>query len=84
MSKENPTFEEVNTHIESSDIASLEKAAAKPAAASLTAGAIPGQVCAAYKVVKPILLLLLGTPFLPAKWKAAIKVFMSFMNAICP
>jgi len=83
MSKENPTFEEVNKHIESVDLAALEKAPPK-ASVSASALAIPSQVCAAYKVVKPILRLLIGTPFLPAKWKTAIKIFMRFMDPICP
>ena len=48
-----------------------------------TAAAIPN-VCGAYKVIRPILLLLLGTPFIPQKWKDAIKVFMGVLDALCP
>lgn len=85
MAKDNPTFEEVDDHIEKSKATLATLDAAKPAKASAaSAAAIPSQVCAAYKIVRPILNLILGIPFMKSSWKNAIKVFMKFMDALCP
>lgn len=84
MSKEIPTFEEVDKHV-TKHLAGLEKtAAAKPATASAAAISIPAQVCAAYKAIRPILLFVVSFPFIPGSWKKAIKIFMTFMDSICP
>lgn len=77
MSKQNPTFEEVNAHIEKADLKKLK-------AVSASAAAGPGQICAAYKTIRPILLLIINFPFIPSKWKAAIKAFMAAMDTFCP
>jgi hypothetical protein len=84
MSDKKLTFEEVNKHIEAANLTALEKASANTAVAGATAASISGQVCAAYKVIKPILQLIVGTPFIPAKWKTALTIFMNFMNVLCP
>jgi hypothetical protein len=78
MPGKNPTFEEVDKHIQKAKISAVPKSAK-----GATAEAIPN-VCGAYKTVKPILQLLLNTPFLPKKWKDAIKAFMSVLDTICP
>ena len=87
MSKENPTFEEVDAHVEksSADIKALQaaKSPAKGAAPGAAPAAIPAQVCASYKIVRPILLLVLSIPFMKQSWKDAIRVFMKFMDALC-
>jgi hypothetical protein len=79
MSKTNPTFEEVNAHIESSDLTKLAK---QSSATALTVNS--GQICSAYAIIRPILLLLASFPFIPDKWKKALKVFMQFMDVFCP
>jgi hypothetical protein len=83
MSKQNPTFEEVNAHIEKADLKKLQKATGG-SAESLTAAGVGGQVCAGYKVVRPILLLVSSLPLIPSKWKAAIKAFIAIMDGFCP
>ncbi len=83
MAKDNPTFEEVDKLIQKADLASL-RAPSAAARAAADPAAIFGQVCAAYKVIRPILALLLNTPFLPKKWKDAVKAFMKVLDAICP
>ena len=83
----NPTFEEVDAHIKNADLAPFAPGGAHHAATravGATAQAIPANICAAYKIVKPILNLLLNIPLIPASWKAALKVFMGVLNAICP
>jgi hypothetical protein len=77
MPEENLTFEDVDKHIEASDLTALT--AEGPAAE-----AVGNQVCAAYKVIRPILALLTGLPLIPKKWKDAIRIFMKFMDAFCP
>ena len=83
----NPTFEEVDQHVNAADLTPFSAGGAHHAATrsvGATAQAIPANICAAYKIVKPILNLLLNVPLIPASWKAAIKVFMDVLNAICP
>lgn len=82
MSTNIPTFEEVDKQIQSADLSKIQ-AAAKGGAAAGTAAAIPN-VCAAYNIVKPILLLVAALPIIPKKWKDAIKAFMGILNALCP
>lgn len=38
----------------------------------------------AYKVIRPLLLFLLGLPLIPANWKAALQLFMKVMDTLCP
>ncbi len=83
MSSNIPTFEEVDKHIQSADLSKIQAAVKSGAAAGGTAAAIPN-VCGAYQVVKPILLLLAGLPLIPKKWKDAIKAFMGVLDALCP
>jgi hypothetical protein len=85
MAKDNPTFEEVDKLIQKADLSALQKAPRAAAArAAVDPAAVFGQVCAAYKIIRPILALLLNTPLLPKKWKDAIKAFMKVLDAICP
>ena len=84
----NPTFEEVDQHIKAADLAPFAPGGAHHPAATRSAGAtaqaIPANICAAYKVVKPILNLLQNVPLIPAGWKLALKAFMGVLDAICP
>jgi hypothetical protein len=82
---DNPTFEEVDQHIQSADF-SVFQAGGQPrnvAATASPAAALPN-VCGAYKVVKPILALVSNFPFLPQAWKTAVKGFMQVLNTLCP
>lgn len=84
--KEPTTFEEIDAHITASLVAvspggkfhmSVQAMQANPAAA------IPN-VCASYKMIRPVLKALLLIPFLKASWKTAIQTFISFMDGLCP
>lgn len=81
-----PTFEEVDKHIQAADLSAFQaggKHHLAAGAATAPAAAIPS-VCGAYKVIRPILNLLLNTPFIPQRWKDAIKVFMGVLDSLCP
>jgi len=84
MPASSPTFEEVDKHIQSADLSAFQPGGKHAATTSATAAALPGNVCAAYHIVKPILILLENTPFIPKKWKDAIKAFVGVLDAICP
>ncbi|MBV8556110.1 MAG: hypothetical protein JO116_11140 [Planctomycetaceae bacterium] len=80
-----PTFEDVDKHIQGADLSAFQPGgkhhlAAAPAA---PAAALPN-VCAAYKIVRPILVLISKTSIIPQKWKDAIKALMSVLDLICP
>ncbi|MDT7540978.1 MAG: hypothetical protein QOE33_882 [Acidobacteriota bacterium] len=86
MPANNPTFEEVDKHIQSADLSAFQAGGKHHlTAANLSANpaaAIP-KICAAYNVVKPILQLLSNLPLIPKKWKDAIKAFMSVLDMLC-
>lgn len=84
MPNTNPTFEEVDKHIQSADLKAFEVGGKHHLTAAPPGIAIPVQVCAAYKIIKPILQLLLNVPFIPQTWKNAIRTFMQVLNVFCP
>lgn len=86
-SKKNPTtFEEVDRHIQKANLSAFQSGGSRRMSAASAkaspAAAIPN-VCEIYKIVRPILGLVLNFP-IPKKWKDAIKLFMQAMDAICP
>jgi hypothetical protein len=85
MAKDTPTFEEVDQHIQKADLSAFEPGGEHYVSreAKLTAAAIPGQICPIYQIIRPILAMILGLPFVPKKWKDALKIFMTAMDMIC-
>ena len=93
---DNPTFEEVDAHFKHADMSIFvqDKAAVaavpNPAVILANAAAVPNpavilaKACAAYKLIRPFLALVLNVPLFPSTWKTAIKGFMTLMNSICP
>jgi hypothetical protein len=84
MAKDNLTFEQVDKLIQKADLSALQPRPRATARAAADPTAVIAQVCAAYKVIRPILGLLVNTPFIPKKWKDVVKGFMRVMDALCP
>jgi kumamolisin len=40
-------------------------------------------ICSVYAMLKPILQVIIATPFLPANWKVVVNEFMGIMDTIC-
>ena len=70
------TFDEINRRIEAANLTQFDAAAAK-------AGQV-GQLCDIWRLVGPIICGLADLPFLPPKWRQAIKLFCDIMKTICP
>ena len=84
MSASNPTFEEVDKHIQAADLSVFQPGGKlHPAPGAPAAAALP-QICPMYKTVRPILLLIENALIIPKKWRDAIKLFVQFMDIICP
>jgi len=83
MASPSITFEQVHKHMRSVDLSKLRPKAGPAARAIAPAAALPN-ACAAYKVVRPILVLVSSTPLLPPKWTGAIKIFIQAMDTVCP
>jgi len=84
MSDKVPTYEEIEKHLDSIDLAAFQPGGKHhPGAAAGTAAALPN-VCPAYKMVRPILLAVVAFPLIPKKIKDAVKAFMSVLDMICP
>ncbi|MDQ6768851.1 MAG: hypothetical protein M3Z54_02550 [Gemmatimonadota bacterium] len=87
MLQEAPTFEEIDNHVQAADMASISlggKHHMTQAAAQANPATVLPNVCAAYKIVRPILKGVVAIPFLPKKWKDALNAFLAFMDALCP
>ena len=69
------TFEEVDAHINSLEVSSSNVVGASaPGAISLE------QISAVYKQVRPILVLVQGMPFFPAKWRGYYTTFLNCLD----
>ena len=75
-------YEDLGTEVAKLDLAHVQKASAT-LTSSATAMDLP-QVCSLYQTVRPFLSIISSIPFLPAKLKTAISLFMSGMDLICP
>jgi hypothetical protein len=82
MAAHPPTFEDVDKHLDAADLGSIQPGG-KHGPGAKTAAGLP-DICGAYKIVRPILILLSGTPLLPQKWRDAIKAFVGVVDVICP
>jgi len=69
------TFEEVDAHIEKH---------LPHAKHQMTAAAGAGAICNVYQAVRPILLVLKSLPLIPQRWKDAIALLISALDAMCP
>jgi len=84
MAKKNLTFEDVDKLIQKADLSALKTAPRAAAKAAVDPAAVIAQVCAAYKIIRPILLLLSNLPLIPKKWRDVITGFMKLMDSLCP
>ncbi len=81
------TFEQIDAHINAADLAAYKTGGTKHFSASLAAtdpGGVLTKICGIYHVIKPILQGVLLIPFIPAKWKEAIRTFTGLMDTLCP
>ena len=79
-----PSFEDVDKHIQAADLTAIQPGGkSHPPAGATGAAALPN-ICPAYKIVRPILVLASNTPLLPQKWRDAIKAFIGVLDLICP
>lgn len=83
MAEREYSFEEIDRQIQGLDLS-----AAEGRLSSLKASASPvdviSQVCPIYRAVRPILQGLLNLPFIPERWKQAIRTFIRLMDMVCP
>jgi len=84
MSDKVPTFEEIEKHLDSFNLADFQAGGKHHAGAGAAPALSIPNICPAYKMVKPILLAVLAFPLIPKKIKDAIKAFMSVLDMICP
>ena len=74
------TFEEVNQHVESVKIETLDASAMT----TLEVNDFLKLICENYQKVRPILLLISQTPFLPKKWRDVVSGFVNALDLLCP
>jgi hypothetical protein len=87
MAKKELTFEDVEKHLAKVDLNALQAMAKKgvsaKAAVAAPAGAL-SQICQVWKAVGPVVKLIANIPFLPAKFKQALKILIAALDALCP
>lgn len=71
------TFSEVEAYVDR-----LNEATPRAVEADLSGGI--EQICKYYKLIKPILNVILNLPLIPDKIKKPIKTFMSILDNFCP
>jgi hypothetical protein len=74
MSEKLLTFEEVDSHLEKHLPAKKMQAFTEAAP----------DLCNIYGIVKPVLTLVSQAFFIPQKWRDAVKVLISALDALCP
>jgi hypothetical protein len=87
MAQKQLTFEEVNKHFEKVNLSQFKKGGKSyfsPKAITTAPSDVLEKVCKIYRSVRPFLLLVTSIPLIPAKWREAIKVFISLMDSLCP
>jgi len=87
MSEHTPTFEEVDKAVQSADLTPFQQGGRHhftAAAVAVSPGDVLKKICAAYKIVRPIMALIAGLPLIPSKWKEVVKTFMGLMDSLCP
>ena len=80
----NPTFDEIDKHIQAVDLSAYHPGGKHHLAAGTAPAAALPSVCPIYKAILPILVVLSTLPFIPPKWQALIKTFISVMDVLCP
>ncbi len=81
------TFEQINDHINNADLSAYKDGGDKyfrGADIKAAPGDVLQKVCGIYQVIRPILQGVLLIPFIPKKWKDAIRTFISLMDTLCP
>ena len=74
MRADEPTFDEVDAHVEAADLGPYQLTSAEAASPAR----VRESVCGVYKIVRPILKLILK--IVPKKWRTALKLFIEAMD----
>lgn len=80
-------LEEIENHVEGVDLSDFKpggKALITPEQIKSAPAEVLTKICSTYQKVRPILLALSESWFLPKKWRDIIKGFMSSLDVICP
>jgi len=80
------TFEDVDKIVQSADLKKFQAGGAMHITADAL-GVAPGDVltklCGIWKIVGPIVRLIIKTPLIPQKWRDALEVFANLMDSVC-
>jgi hypothetical protein len=80
------SFEEIDRLMEEAESAAPEEGVRGLSAEAVRADPrqILNRICPIYRAVRPILQGILLLPFIPEKWKRVIRMFIRYMDLLCP
>jgi len=81
------TYSEIERHIDALDLKAFAPGGKNhftPADIASSPGQVLSKVCAIYRAVRPILLVLENFPLIPQKFRDALKTFTDLMDKLCP
>jgi len=81
------SFEDIDRQINSLNLRDFQPGGRSHFTADAVAaapGEVLGKLCAIYRGIRPILIILQTFPLIPKKWWDAIKVFTALMDTLCP
>jgi len=77
------SYEQVEAYVDSLKFDQKPRASTAEAGRAELGGQLE-QVCKYYKIVKPVLQLVLALPLIPEKVKKPIREFMAILDTLCP
>ena len=86
MARSAQTFEDVDKIVQRANLKQFRSGGTGHVTARAVA-ASPGDVltklCAIWKIVGPIVRLIIKTPLIPKKWREALETFANLMDTVC-
>lgn len=86
MARSAQTFEEVDRIVQKANLKQFRSGGAghvTARAVAVSPGDVLTKLCAIWRIVGPIVRLIIKTPLIPKKWRDALETFANLMDTVC-
>jgi hypothetical protein len=86
MARSPQTFEDVDKIVRAANLKQFQRGGrghVTGAAVSAAPADVLTKLCGAWRIVGPIIRLVMKAPFIPKKWRDALEIFASLMDTVC-